>query len=60
MKVINGIKMYDSQEVLDLLGISKGTLSKLRKSGKLRSVTIFGRPYTSERNIAIYLEGYNR
>lgn len=57
MRVINGIKMFSSKEIKEMLDISDRTLTKLRKEGLLRSVTLSGRAYTSEQSLSDYLNG---
>ena len=57
MRVVNGIKMFSSKEVAELLDITDRTLSKLRKEGLIRSVTLGRGSYTSEQSLTDYLNG---
>lgn len=57
MKVINGVKMYSSQEVADMFGITIPTLAKMRKRGLIRSIQIGRAKYTSDEAIKEYLNG---
>lgn len=57
MRVVNGIKMFSSKEVAELLDITERTLSKLRKEGLIRSVTLGKGAYTSEQSLTDYLNG---
>lgn len=57
MKEIQGMKLYTSEEVAEMLGCSQQTLSRLRKTGKLRATQIGNRLYSSEEAIKDYLNG---
>ena len=57
MKVVNGIKMFNSKELQELLGIGYATLTSLRKKGLIRSVNLGKGLYTSEESLADYLNG---
>lgn len=57
MKVIDGLKMYSTKEVCELLGISVLTLYKYRANGMIRSVNIGKGKYTSEESLRDYLNG---
>lgn len=60
MKTINGIKMFSSQEVMALLGISPAVLGRMRKEGLIRSVPLGKGLYTSEESLSDYLNGYTK
>lgn len=60
MRVVNGIKMFNTKELQDLLGVSYSTLAKLRKSGQLRSVHLGKSCYTSEQSLTDYLNGITK
>ena len=55
MKIINGMKMYDTKEVCALLGIGNGTLIRYRREGLIRSIQIGRGKYTSEDCIRDFL-----
>lgn len=58
MKVVNNIKMFSTDEVCELLGVSRATLGRYRKEGKIRSVSLAGNGlYTSEESLSDYLNG---
>lgn len=57
MKVINGVKMYSSQEVADMFGITIPTLAKMRKKGLIRSIQVGKAKLTSDEAIKEYLNG---
>lgn len=57
MKKVNGIKMYDSKELEELLGVSRATITKLRRQGLIRSVYLGRVLYTSEESLNEYLNG---
>lgn len=57
MKIINGVKMYDSKEVSALLGVNGTTLISYRRKGLLRSVRMGRGYYTSEESLRDYLNG---
>lgn len=58
MKVINGIKMFSTKDLQELLGVSPYVLTKYRKSGLLRSVYVGKSYYTSEQSLSDFLNGY--
>lgn len=57
MKEIQGMKLYTTEEVAEMLGCSTATVSKLRKTGKLRTSQVGKRLYSSEEAIKDYLNG---
>ncbi len=57
MKVINGIKMYSTRELCDLLGVSSASITAMRNKGLLLSTRIGKGKYTSEHSLADYLNG---
>lgn len=55
---INGLKMYDSDELAELLGVKKSRVYQLRRRGLIRSVYLEGKKlYTSEQSVMDYLNG---
>lgn len=60
MRIVNGIKMFNSKELQELLGVSYNTLAKLRKSGQLRSARLGKSLYTSEQSLTDYLNGVTK
>lgn len=55
---INGLKMYDSDELAELLGVKKSRVYQLRRRGLIRSVYLDGKKlYTSEQSVMDYLNG---
>lgn len=57
MKVINGFKMFNTQELSELLDVSPATISIMRKKGLLPHTRIGRNYYTSEEALAEYLNG---
>ncbi len=57
MKIINGIRMYDTTEMATLFNVTTTTVCSLRKKGLLRSVRLGRAYYTSEQTIRDYLNG---
>jgi len=57
MKVINGIKMFSTAELQELLGVSSRTISIMRTNGVLPYTRIGRGLYTSEEALAEYLNG---
>lgn len=57
MKIINGIKMFTTTEISELLGITTTSVANKRKKGLLPSVMIGHRIYTSEQALSDYLNG---
>lgn len=54
-KVILDVKLYSLQEGADLLGVTKQTISKYIKSGRITATLIGGKKYLSEDNIKSFL-----
>jgi excisionase family DNA binding protein len=54
-KVILDVKLYSLQEAADLLGVTKQTISKYIKSGRITATLIGGKKYLSEDNIKSFL-----
>lgn len=57
MEIINGIKLYDTKDLQDLLGVVPSTISNYRKRGLLPSVRVGRRVYTSEAALMDFLKG---
>lgn len=54
---IQGIKLYDNDELLKMLNSTPNTLTKLRRDGKLGFCRIGKKLYTSEEALRDYLNG---
>lgn len=54
-KVILDVKLYSLQEGADLLGVTKQTISKYIKRGRITATLIGGKKYLSEDNIKSFL-----
>ncbi len=54
-KVILDIKLYSLQEGADLLGVTRSSITKYIKSGRIAATTIGGKKYLSEENIKSFL-----
>lgn len=57
MRVINGIKMFNTKELKELLDVTDRTLSLMRANGVLPYTRIGRGLYTSEEALAEYLNG---
>lgn len=57
MKIVNGKKMFSTSDLEDLLGVSRATITKLRKQGQLLSARLGRGLYTSEDSLNDYLNG---
>jgi excisionase family DNA binding protein len=57
MKIINGMKLYSTRELADLLGVSYTTILKYIRDGKIIKTKIGHSAYVSEDNIIDYLNG---
>lgn len=57
MLEIQGIKLYDTQELAAMLNVSRTTISSLRNKGKLKFTRIGKKRYTSEESLREYLNG---
>ena len=55
-RVILDVKLYTLEETAELLGVTKGTITKYIHSGRMISTTIGGRKYLSEDNIKTFLQ----
>lgn len=55
-KVILDVKLYSLAEAADLLGVTKGTITKYISTGRMTATTIGGRKYLSEENIKSFLQ----
>ena len=55
-KVILDVKLYSLTEAADLLGVTRGTITKYISSGRLVAKTIGGKKYPSEENIKSFLQ----
>lgn len=54
---INGLKMYDTDDLAELLGITKSGVYNIRRRGLIRSVSLGGKLYTSEKVVMDFLNG---
>ena len=57
MKEILGEKLYDAQEVADMLGIAKRTVFEKSRKGDIKGALIGRRLYFAETEIRAYLRG---
>ena len=55
-KVILEVKLYTLEETAELLGVTKQTITKYLKQGRIVSTTIGGKKYLSEENIRTFLQ----
>ena len=54
-KVILDVKLYSLQEGADLLGVTRGTITKYIRNGRITATLIGGKKYLSEENIKSFL-----
>ncbi len=54
-KVILDIKLYSLQEAADLLGVTRGSITKYIKNGRIVATLIGGKKYLTEENIKSFL-----
>lgn len=57
MKIINGIKMFSTAELCELLGVTSRTISLMRQRGVLPYTQLGRGLFTSEQALADYLNG---
>ena len=57
MLEIQGLKLYDTQDLAAMLNVSRTTVSNLRNKGKLKYTRIGKKLYTSEEALREYLNG---
>ena len=55
-KVILDIKLYSLQEAADLLGVTRGTITKYISTGRIAATLIGGKKYLSEENLKSFLQ----
>lgn len=55
-KIILDIKLYSMDEAAELLGVTKGTLTKYISNGRLQAKIIGGKKYVSEDNLKCFLQ----
>lgn len=55
-KVILGVKLYSLQETAELLGVTRGTITKYIQKGRITSTLLGGKKYFSEENIKNFLQ----
>lgn len=57
MKIVNGMKLFSTPEVCELLGVTGASVSRMRKKGLLHSIRMGRAIYTSEQALSDYLNG---
>lgn len=57
MRTIQGVEMYSTKEVSEIIGVTCYTVSQLRKRGLIKSVRLGRVLYTSNDSIQDYLRG---
>ncbi len=57
---INGVKLYDSSELATMLNVSRVTIGRLRKRGKLKFTRVGKKLYSSDQALNDYLNGIVR
>jgi excisionase family DNA binding protein len=55
-KVILDVKLYSLTEAAELLGVTKATITKYIKQGRIVSTLIGGKKYLSEENLKSFLQ----
>lgn len=55
MKEVLGVKLYTLDEVGELLGVRRATVTKYVQQGKLQARTIGGYKYVTEENLKEFL-----
>ena len=55
-KVILDVKLYSLTEAAELLGVTKATITKYIKQGRIVSTLIGGKKYLSEENLKRFLQ----
>jgi len=55
-KVILEVKLYSLTEAAELLGVTKATITKYIKQGRIVSTLIGGKKYLSEENLKSFLQ----
>ncbi len=55
-RIILDVKLYSLDEAAELLGVTKQTITKYLKQGRILSTTIGGKKYLSEENLKSFLQ----
>lgn len=58
MREIQGVKLYDMNEVAEMLNISKRTITTMMQKGQLLNTRIGRKIFISEESIKDYLNGW--
>ena len=57
MKVISGIKVFEVEDLMDLLGLNRITVQKMLRTGKIKGVKFGKRWHVAEENLKDFLTG---
>ncbi len=57
---ILGVKLYSLSEGAELLGVTRGTITKYISTGRIAATLIGGRKYLSEDNLKSFLQDEGR
>lgn len=57
MRVVNGMKIYDVEDLVKLLGITRVSVQRYLREGKIRGIKIGRRWHVTEGNLKAFLSG---
>lgn len=55
-KVILGVKLYSMQETGELLGVTRPTITKYMREGRIIATKIGGKKYFTEENLRAFIK----
>ena len=55
-RIILDVKLYSLEEAAELLGVTRGTVTKYVQQGRIVSTLIGGKKYFSEENLKSFLQ----
>lgn len=58
MKIIDGMKLYEVEDLVRMLGLSRVTVQTYLRAGRIRGVKIGKRWHVSEKNLKDFLTGH--
>lgn len=57
MRVVNGMKIYDVEDLVKLLGITRVSVQRYLREGRIRGIKIGRRWQVTEGNLKAFLSG---
>ena len=57
MKVVNGMKIYEVEDLVELLGITRVSVQRYLREGRIKGIKIGRRWHVTEGNLKAFLSG---